>query len=301
MSSLIGRFQRDLPFLRQGLVPQEEGGLEVDKLKYTGEEHEKLTDEDVKNLAEALMENNQFRGELKLNSNDLTDLAALYLAPIFEKQNGHNITKLKVDGNNFTSKAGEYIGSALSSNPEYKIKKLSFQGICLESIGLVRLMEAVNANANIKFLTIGVLTDDGLVQLAELLRENNSLEEISIQETKDPQKLWTERGRGAFTEVLESCTSLKQVILHFTREDEEADKAFKSEIKFYTKMKAKAEGKKKAYAKVLHSCEPTQMFDKLQELIESNDGAVHQMPVRKFYNNTFNTLLNRAMFALKKK
>ena len=25
------------------------------------------------------------------------------------------------------------------------------------------------------------------------------------------------------------------------------------------------------------------------------------MPVRKFYNNTFNTLLNRAMFALKKK
>merc|ERR1712060_355870 len=184
------------PFLRQGLVPQEEGGLEVDKLKYT---------------AEALMTNDQFRGELKLNSNDLSDLAALYLAPIFEKQNGHNITKLKLDGNNFTTKAGEDIGAALASNPEYKIKKLSFQGICLESIGLVRLMEAVNANENIKYLTVGVLTDDGLVQLAELLRGNNTLEEISFQETKDHQKLWTERGRSAFTEMLKDCTCLKEV------------------------------------------------------------------------------------------
>ena len=40
------------------------------------------------------------------------------------------------------------------------------------------------------------------------------------------------------------------------------------------------------------------MFEKLQELIESNDGDVHKMPVRKFYNNTFGTLLNRAIFEL---
>ena len=42
--SLIGRFVRDLPFLRQGVVPKEESGAEVTKLDYTGEEHEKLTD-----------------------------------------------------------------------------------------------------------------------------------------------------------------------------------------------------------------------------------------------------------------
>ena len=59
------------------------------------------------------MENDQFQGELDLTQNDLSDLAALHLAPIFEKQNGYNITKLKLDGNNFTSKAGEYLGQAL--------------------------------------------------------------------------------------------------------------------------------------------------------------------------------------------
>ena len=47
MTSLIGRFMRDLPFLREGLIPHEESGAEVKELDYTGEEHEKLTDDDV--------------------------------------------------------------------------------------------------------------------------------------------------------------------------------------------------------------------------------------------------------------
>jgi len=64
----------------------------------------------VKDLAEALMNNNAFSGVLDLNSNDLSDLSALHLAPVFEKQNGFNITNLYLDGNNFTTKAGEYIG-----------------------------------------------------------------------------------------------------------------------------------------------------------------------------------------------
>ena len=57
MSSLIGRFQRDLPFLSQGMVPQEESGAEVTLLDYTGEEHEKLTDDDIEALATALLGN----------------------------------------------------------------------------------------------------------------------------------------------------------------------------------------------------------------------------------------------------
>jgi len=36
-------------------------------------------------------------------------------------------------------------------------------------------------------------------------------------------------------------------------------------------------------------------------LIENNEEMAAEMPVRKFYNNTFSTLLNRAMFALTKK
>ena len=87
-----------------------------------------------------------------LSKNGLSDLAALYLAGVFEKTSCHNITKLKLDKNNFTTKAGEYIGTALANNPDYQIKKLSFKGISLENIGLVRVMEAANANGNIKKL-----------------------------------------------------------------------------------------------------------------------------------------------------
>ena len=44
------------------------------------------------------------------------------------------------------------------------------------------------------------------------------------------------------------------------------------------------------------------MFENLQKLVESDDeDKAENMPVRKFYNNTFNTLLNRAIFALTKK
>ena len=85
MSSLIGRFVRDLPYLRENLIPQEESGDQVEKLDYTGEENEKLTDDDVRDLAEALLQNDVFQGELSLSSNDLSDLAALNLAKIFEK------------------------------------------------------------------------------------------------------------------------------------------------------------------------------------------------------------------------
>ena len=176
MTSLIGRFMRDLPFLREGMIPQEESGAEVTMLDYTGEEHEKLSDDDVSELAQALCANDTFAGELKLSQNELSDLAALHLAKVFEKQGGKNITKLKLDGNNFTSRAGEYIGNAICNNPEYPIVSVSFTGISLEQIGLTRMIEAVNCNSNIKRLDIGVLTDQGLQALSQLLEPNNTLE-----------------------------------------------------------------------------------------------------------------------------
>ena len=42
------------------------------------------------------------------------------------------------------------------------------------------------------------------------------------------------------------------------------------------------------------------MFKNLFELIENKDEH-RKMPVRKFFNNTFGTLLNDAIFALTKK
>ena len=115
---------------------------------------------------------------MKLNSNDLSDLAALHLSKVFEKQDGKNITKLKLDGNCFTSRAGEYIGEAISNNASYPIMSITFTGICLEQIGLTRMIEAVNCNSNIKRLDIGILTDEGLQALSALLASNTTLESI---------------------------------------------------------------------------------------------------------------------------
>ena len=238
MSSLIGRFQRDVPFLQQDKIPQEESGLEVTKLQYEGEEHEKLTDQDVANLAEALMNNTTFQGNLDLSNNDLSDQAALELARIFEKRNASNITQLYLANNNFGSKAGEYIGEALSANPDYKIFKLSFEKISLEQIGLVRIIEAVNLNENILKLNVGVVTDAGLLNLAELLKPNNSLEEITITETSDHQKYWSSASKKAFATMMKKHTQLRRVKFSFARDDQKEDKEFDDEIEFYTTNKS---------------------------------------------------------------
>ena len=76
---------RDIPYLKQGLVPQEESGATVESLDYVGDEHEKLTDDDVQDLARSLIQNNAFAGDLMLTGNNLSDLTALHLASLFEK------------------------------------------------------------------------------------------------------------------------------------------------------------------------------------------------------------------------
>ena len=50
----------------------------------------------------------------------------------------------------------------------------------------------------------------------------------------------------------------------------------------------------------LDSCTNENMFNNLLELIEKTEDH-EKMPVRKFFNNTFSTLLNDAIFQLKKK
>ena len=234
MSSLIGRFERDVLYLEEGQVPREISGQEVKALKYDAEPdkkdkkseasgsdkegkesvegepaaeiNEQLTDDDVKRLSDALHKNQIFSGPLELQNNNLSDLAALHLSKVFEPGTGFNITFLNLKNNNFTSKAGEYIGEALSNNPEYPLGKLVFGGVCLEETGLVRVIEAVNANKNIVELNVGIVTDKGLEILADLLKPNDSLQEISLLQTTDPQKLWTSRGRGALTKMLKDHT-----------------------------------------------------------------------------------------------
>ena len=93
---------------------------------------------------------------------------------------------MKLDNNCFTTKTGEYVGHALSNNSDHKVRKMTFGGMSLESIGLVRIIEACNLNKNMRTLNIGILTDEGLASLATVLASNNYLEEIQIEETSDP-------------------------------------------------------------------------------------------------------------------
>ena len=89
--------------------------------------------------------------------------------------------------------------------------------------------------------------------------------------------------------------------MSFTRENEEADQQFEAQINFYTSLKAKAQATTEQYEQVLNSCNPSNMFEGLQEMLENNQEQSANMPVRKFYKNTFGDLLNRAIFALTKK
>lgn len=123
------------------------------------EVYERLTDNDIARLSDALLHNQQFSGPLELQNNHLSDLAALHLSKVFEPETGFNINSLNLKGNKFTSKAGEYIGEALCNNPDYPLGKLVFGGICLEETGLVRIIEAVNANKNVVQLNVGIVTD----------------------------------------------------------------------------------------------------------------------------------------------
>jgi hypothetical protein len=104
---------------------------------------------------------------------------------------------------------------------------LSFENVYLGDDGLVRIIEAVNANKNILKLNCGIVTDNGLMVLADKLKTNTSLEEIVFQETEDAQKLWTAKGREAFTKMMEKFTQLKKVKANTKREDTEEYKDFK--------------------------------------------------------------------------
>ena len=163
----------------------------------------------------------------------------------------------------------------------------------------MRVIEAVNQNKNILKLNIGVVTDRGLIAISELLQPNDSLEEITITETSDHQKYWSEEGKEKFTEMMKEHTQVRRVKIHFTNKDNPDNKVFEDEVKFYTKMKSKKISKRKDYDKRMKSCDPTHMFENMLSLIEDKK-KTEKMPVRMFYKNTFNTLLNQALFKLKK-
>ena len=78
-SKLHKKLERDIRFLEQNEVPMETSGVRIEKLDYDGDssdEEKRLNDDDVRNLADALIKNDVFQGPLDLSKNNLTDLVS---------------------------------------------------------------------------------------------------------------------------------------------------------------------------------------------------------------------------------
>lgn len=162
--------------------PLENSGKQIDELAYSATEDQKLTDQHVQALAQALLDNHKFKGTLRLDGNGISDLAILAVADVLRKPGHQNITKLVLEGNPaLTCKAGEYIGQALIDNHENSaLRELDFNGISLGQVGLCRVIDAANKTPSLEKLNVGVLTDSCLHLLAERLQGNKTLQTLEF-------------------------------------------------------------------------------------------------------------------------
>ena len=77
------------------------------------------------------------------------------------------------------------------------------------------MIEAANDCTTIEELNVGIVTDDGLKLMAEMLKTNTSLEELVFYETDDHQKYWTKESMQSFADLLKQHTKLKKVKTKF--------------------------------------------------------------------------------------
>lgn len=92
-----------------------------------------------------------------------------------------NITKLNLSKNsNLNNKAGIFIGDALISNKDHPVEKISFKNCMLGDDGLLRILEACNANSNIKKVHLGYVSSKGLKLMSQTLKINKSLEKLKF-------------------------------------------------------------------------------------------------------------------------
>ena len=73
--------------------------------------------------------------------------SCLYLKDAIGRDGSKNVTKLVLAKNKgLKNKAGIHIGDALLANPSHPIKKISFKKVYLGDDGVLRILEACNAN-----------------------------------------------------------------------------------------------------------------------------------------------------------
>ena len=216
---------------------------------------------------------------------------------VLERPGAVNITKLNLSKNcRLSDKAGIFLGDALKANCHHPVEKLSFKKINLGEDGLVRILEATNVNQNIVKLNLGLITDYELNIIAKCLKHNKSLDKLKFEE--HPDSPWCQKSKDAFVCMIQGHKCLTKV--KFDEAKDSDHKTFKKEIEFYVKKIKKEHKAKDAIEKRKESCTNDHLFNDLLEMIENKEDH-EKMPVRKFFNNTFGSLLNDAIFALMKK
>jgi len=123
-----------------------------------------------------------------------------------------------------------------------------------------------------------------------------------INKSIDEAKPWGGQAKHEFCAMLKKYTELEGVKFKSADRpsEEDANGAFKQEIEFHTNKKLSEHKHTKKFEQRHEDCDPQSMFENMLALLEKKS-STKKMPVRKFFNNTFGTILNDALFALKKK
>ena len=154
------------------------------------------------------------------------------------RDGAHCITKLVLSKNmGLRDKAGLHIGDALLANPSHPIDKISFKNVYLGDDGVLRILEACNANKNIKKVHLGAVTAEGMKLMSKALLHNQSLQKLKFQEHRDLK--WDDECKAMFIDMLKNHKKPAIVKIKFDPADKKDEtgghKDFKKELQFFVK------------------------------------------------------------------
>jgi hypothetical protein len=106
---------------------------------------------------------------------------------------------------------------------------------------------------------------------------------------------------NTFCLMMDKNSSIEKVKMDMVDDEETEHRRFKKEVNFYCERKLKNKKKVKEQNERIESCDKQLNFEATLKLLEDEDGdKIKHMPVRKYFNNTFDTVINDACFQLKK-
>ena len=166
-----------------------------------------------------------------------------------------------------SEKAGIFLGEALISNPDHPVQKLSFKKVCLQEDGLLRILEASNANHHITKLNLGLVTDRGLAIMAKTLCLNQTLQKLKFAEHEDAP--WSEQSQAEFVSMIKGHRNLVKVKFDESKGCDHS--AFKKEIEFFVKKIKKSHKNQDKIEDRKESCTTDHLFKGLLTMIEDRE------------------------------